>query len=1109
MFMKKQLVLVGALLLSCGLPSWNGYVANAASQPQQEQASQSMMTITGTVVDEKGEPIIGASVVEKGTFRGTATDIDGNFALKVKPGSIIKFSYLGCKTKEEKASSSMKVTLAENNEVLDEVVVVGYGTQKKVNVTGAVSTVDIAKQMEGRPVQDVGKALQGAVPGLSVLSTSGDINKSPSLTIRGVGTLSNGEASNPLIIVDGVPMDDISFLNTQDIESISVLKDAASSSIYGTRGAFGVILINTKSAKPVEKVTISYNSNYGWDHATYLPNYPSVPDQIIALGQANARTGSQNELFGMDLDLMLPYAQAWQQQHGGKKAGYREMQLFQSMDNVGDYFIDENGQGYFYADWDVQNIMFKKASPNMSQNLSVQGTSGKTNFYMSFGYNTKDGILNYGDNSLHKYNASVNVTTQLTNWLQVGARFNYSDKSYKEPNTRRYIYQYMWRWGSFFEPYGTIDGIDCRNTVAYLKQAGTSKDNSSFTRLNAFLKADVTKDITLNADYTIGIDNGNYSEPGLPVYCYNTWGSGFTPPSYVSSKSSTYILNSNTKQTSWAVNVYGNWHKIFNQDHTVNVMLGGNGEGNSYQYFWGQRMGLLDPNLPEENLATGDQTTSSSKSHWGSCGYFGRVNYDYKGIYLLELNGRYDGSSRFPKSDQWAFFPSGSIGYRFSMEKYWDKLRDIINNGKIRASYGEIGNEAVGDYMFISTISSISQSNVHWLNSSGVKVSEYGMPTLVSTSLSWERIRTIDLGLDLGFLNDKFTLSFDWFQRENRDMLAPGQVLPDVLGADAPYMNAGNLQTRGWEINLNWRQRFGDWNVYANFNIGDAKIKVKKWTNDSRLLNTYYSGATYGDIWGFETDRYFTTDDFNADGSLKSGIASQKGLEQGDFHYGPGDIKFKDLDGNGVIEGGKGTAGDHGDLKVIGNSTPRYEYSFRVGGSWRGFDIDCFFQGVGKRDMWTQSAFVMPMMRGADGVYDNMTSYCSYNYETGVYDINQSYKYPRMYPGNSGYGTVPGIARGDHNFYPQSKYLVNMSYLRFKNLTLGYTLPENLTRKAYMQKVRVYFSADNLCLLHRGNDYPIDPEVNASETDTDYANGTWGRVAPITRTLSFGLQVTF
>ena len=443
----------------------------------------------------------------------------------------------------------------------------------------------------------------------------------------------------------------------------------------------------------------------------------------------------------------------------------------------------------------------------------------------------------------------------------------------------------------------------------------------------------------------------------------------------------------------------------------------------------------------------------------------------------------------------------------------------MVSNGKLRASFGEIGNEAVGDYMFESLITQVDRDDVHWVDGNqenANKLPMFNTPDLVEPILTWERIRTTDVGLDLGFLNNELSVGFDWYQRENTDMLAPSQVLPQVLGTDAPMANAGTLRTRGWELTLDWHHRFGEFNVYANFNLADSKTVVTKWESKAKLLNQNYSGKTYGDIWGFETDRYFEESDFtgqNADGTWNyaNGIASQKGLEQGSFHYGPGDVKFKDLDGNGVIDGGEGTADKHGDLKVIGNFLPRYEYSFHLGGAWRGFDLDLFFQGVGKRHVWTVSSMNFPLMREADlAIYDHQLSYNRVIYKNGLknverYEVNQANKYPRLFPGNDPQGNISVIDAGTNNYYPQSRYLTDMSYLRLKNVTLGYTLPKELTRKAYIQKARIYLSASNLFLLYKGNDLPVDPEINAG---AGLKYGGWGRTAPITRTLSFGMQVT-
>ena len=404
-------VAISALFLSSGNVMATQTVSNSSLEVTEQMQTQ---TVTGLVVDAKGEAVIGASVVEKGTTNGIVTDLDGKFTLNVTQGATLQISFVGYQTQEVKASKSMRITLKEDTELLDEVVVVGYGVQKKANLTGAVSTVDVSKTLEARPQSDVTKALQGVVPGLSIINTSGKLNSEPSITIRGTGTLSNSAKSAPLIVVDGVPMEDISFLNTQDIENISVLKDAASTSIYGTRAAFGVVLITTKAAKKVDKVSVNYTNNFAWDTPSILPNYPDVATQARALRSANLRAGLDNELFGMYMnDEFISKAESWKERHGGKKAGYREMVPGDDFDLLA------NGKGLYYADWDVVGIMFRNWKPSQSHNISVQGTSGKTNYFLSFGYNHEEGVMTFNPDDLKKYNA--NITLQQT--LPIGCNW--------------------------------------------------------------------------------------------------------------------------------------------------------------------------------------------------------------------------------------------------------------------------------------------------------------------------------------------------------------------------------------------------------------------------------------------------------------------------------------------------------------------------------------------------------------------------------------------------------------------------------------------------------------------------------------------------------------
>ena len=1083
------------------------------------------ISVVGKVVDANGEPLVGASVVEAGTSNGTITDLDGAFVLSVEPNVTLVVSYVGYKDQEVRAHKDMVVMLREDTQILDEVVAIGYGTQKKANLTGAVTTVDVSKTLESKTESDVTKALQGAVPGLTITNATGDLNADPTVVIRGIGTLSNSGVSTPLYVVDGVPMENLGYLNANDIESISVLKDASATSIYGTRAAFGVVLVTTKTAKTQEKVSVTYNNNFAWSRATALPDYPDVLSQAQALTDANSRAGLASELFGMYLnsDAFVQGATKWAEwaaTQGWKnnKSPYRKMEY--GLD------WDENG---FYADWDVAGIMFNNATPSQQHNLSVSGNSGKTNYYMSLGYNHQQGLMNFNPDKMDKFNAAVNISTKVNNWLEIGARFNMQHRIYSYPYVRgQGTYQYVWRWGSFFGPYGYFEDAegnqyDGRNMIGFRKAAagpdgegGDTYQKRMNMRAGGFIKLNLAKGLTFHADYTYTYRAGRYKGVGYDEDIVNTWslfGENFT---HGAINTSTFIETENTHYYNHVANAYFNYNGSWGGNN-LNVMVGANVDKNEYEYLYYERHAMQDQNLPELALCAEDYSYSHSHTHNGSAGIFARINYDYKGIYLVELSGRADASSKFPTSQQWAFFPSGSLGYRLSEEAYFADAKEYVSNLKLRASYGSIGNQEIGSNMFLETMSKTT-NGVSWLGTGSSKYDYFGQPKMVDPTLTWETITTTNVGVDLGFLKNELNVNFDWYQRDTKGMLAPGQELPQVVGATAAYENAGALRTRGWELTVDWRHVFRDADdlaVHANFNIGDYKATITEWESND-LINTKYSGKEYGEIWGFETDRYFTWDDFttDADGNITGyaeGIASQKGLEKDKgFTYGPGDIKFVDQNGDGVIDWGDGTKDNHGDLVKIGNSTPRWQYSFRLGADWKGFDIDLFFQGVGKRDAWSPSAFVMPLTRGADAIYAWQTDYITEEDYLNK-NINQDAAYPRMWPGNAGQGVASSsiLDAGKNNFYPQDKYLMNLSYLRLINLTVGYTLPQNLTRKATIEKVRIYASFNNLVdLINHTAQYGFDPEVSTGSGTGSFGNGTYGRTEPLMRSYSFGLQVT-
>jgi len=508
-----------------------------------------------------------------------------------------------------------------------------------------------------------------------------------------------------------------------------------------------------------------------------------------------------------------------------------------------------------------------------------------------------------------------------------------------------------------------------------------------------------------------------------------------------------------------------------------------NAEDDEYINFYAERKDMLDPSKPELNLATGDQLVGSGHTHAAYAGFFGRINYGYKDKYLLELNGRYDGSSAYSPEKRWALFTSGSVGYRISSEPFMDFIKPLFTDLKLRASLGTIGNLNVGGQYFIPTMSSYSAD---WVVG-GVTVNTFHNPIAVAKSLSWEKVNTLDFGLDFGLLKNYISGSFDWYQRTTKGMLSTNKVAA-TFGANAPRTNQGNMQDRGFEVEVQMNYPVNDdLKLFAILSFNNNKAVITKWNNQAEVIDDYYSGAVYGDIWGFETDGYFQSDDEVANSP------SQSKLETGNFTYGPGDVKFKDLNGDGVIDGGTSTADDHGDLTVIGNTQPHYLYGFQFGGNWKGFDLYVFLQGVGKRDFWGLGDMVIPMYSGAQILYKHQLDYWTKD--------NRHAKYPRPYAGNSG-GTIGGIDAGGNNFYPQSKYLMNLAYCRLKNLTIGYSLPDHIVDHLHLQNVRIYVSGQNLTEIDNVG-VPLDPEI------TDGQLGYTGRTFPFQRNYSFGVQVTF
>lgn len=1099
----------------------NMYAARAEKPSASNVYQQTRILVSGRILDSSGQPVPGASIIEKGTTNGVNTGIDGKFTISVKSGSSLEVSCIGYETVSVAASENLSVTLREDTQFLDEVVVVGFGTQKKVNMTGSVAAVDVDKAFGSKPITDVSKGLQGVVPGLSITYNSNDLNASPTMKIRGTGSI-NGD-NTPLILLDGVEVPDLSFVNPDNIKSISVLKDAASASIYGSRAAWGVVLITSKDGSAVkDKVSITYSNNFSWNQPIGLPKYITDKEGVLAqleegmLAQKNV-DGSRIEAFGMYYDTIGKGITTWFDKYSGN--------LSNPVYKYGEDYEFVGGTPYYYRVSDPNKEIFK-TSFSQTHNLSVTGNTGKTNYNIGLGYTMNDGTLKAAKkNDVKRYNLNLSTNTQVKNWLNIGTKVMYVEKEYEYPygysqsKGATGLLYYVMRFPAFF-PFGISDGskladgtyasdsaatgegLYFRHGNAYVANESICSSKDQYLTLGGNVRINLAPGLSFYGDYTRGRYNYENRSMRQPYYVAN-WSfpkkaavttNDFLERTYVSKITNTY-------------NAYFDYLFDIQKQHNFAIKVGANAEDLRYDNQSVKVNGVQDVEHPTLNLTDGknEGIVDESLRHRATAGFFGRINYNYKEKYLLELNGRYDGSSSFRTGKQWAFFSSASAGYRISEEKFWTNIKPYVPTLKVRASYGSVGNQALDSwYPYISTMAT---ETVSWIGTDMNHVSTTTTPSAVNPDMTWEKIRTLDIGFDAGFFNNELNVTFDWYQRRNVGMLVAGNEIVRYAGiAVAPLENGGDMKTNGWELQIDYNHAFNkDFAIYGTFTLSDAKSEITKWNNTTGALNSWYKGKKLGEIWGFETDRYFNSSDVNPDGTLKTGTPDQSYLQNGSFRFGAGDIKYKDLNKDGKIDTGKGTIDDHGDLKRIGNQLPRYEYSLRVGAMLKGFDVEVLLQGVGKRDMWSTSSLFIPHAAGAQmNIFENQLDYWT--------ESNQNARFPRPYI-NGAFGSLSGLPgnSGCNNFAPQTKYLNNLAYLRVKNFTVGYTLPQNLTRKIFVEKLRFYFSAQNLFTFDH-IDGVMDPECTGGSSKS-YTNGMdmtmAGRAMPFNRQWSCGLQITF
>lgn len=1024
-------------------------------------APQQSSTIRGKVIDTNGDPVIGANIVEKGTTNGTTTDVEGNFSINAKSGSTLVITFIGYVREEVKANAGrrMEIILQEDSETLEEVVVVGYGTMKKADLTGSVATVG-SEVIEDRPLTNLGAGLQGAIANLNISSSNGAPGTGSTFNIRGTTNLSGG---GPLVLVDGIEMDP-NLINPQDVKDVTVLKDAASASIYGARAAFGVILITTKTGFVSQKPVVSLSANYSINVPTVHANYMNSMEYTQWMNDANTTSNGSNYFDDITMEHVRNYY----------NDPVNNLPVF--------HHPDDAASKYRYCgntDW--YEALNKKSYPMQQYNISVQGGSETAKYMTSAGMFQQDGISKWTDEDYKRFNVLQHVNYKVNNWLQVGLRATLSMVKMNTGPQNKYGSNSL---GAtipgdsrplmpVYHPDGHFAGY-CgdgyfTNQAAWLSQGGSAEMRNNNMYATAFAKLNPFEGLEINFDYTYNYYNYSFKNHVREYIDYDADGNQGSIFPHTSPNQVSY----NKRESQYDVfNAYATYKKKINKVHALEGMIGFNQENATYKGVGLSRNNLIANDIPFLNLATGDRSTSDYMNQWAIRGAFFRLFYAYDDKYLVQVNGRYDGSSRFPKDDRFAFFPTFSLGWRLSQEKFWKPIAHIVNDFKIRGSYGALGNQVLlqgGNDMYYPYISTYTTGEVGYLFSGEKQMGVYA-PGLVSDQLTWETVKQWDLGFNFSMFDSKLTGEFDYYVRTTEDMLTKSKTLPSILGVSEPQMNAADLRTSGWEVALTWKSALQNGLAYsATLSLSDYQAEITKYDNPTKnLSDNYYEGKKLGEIWGFVTDGLFQSDE-EASSWNQSKIVG--------YTQYAGDIKFADLNGDGEVTRGENTVNNSGDLKIIGNETPRYNFGIRGTAEYKGFDFTLFFQGTMKRDIIPSKTFYLSHYTSEWSVPQKM------NYDYWREDNRDAF-FPRA--------RMNGSAVNEN----QTRFMLNGAYIRCKQLALGYTIPKYITEKAKISKLRVYFNADNL-FEFSGMPDTFDPEL---ATVNAY---------PFIRSFSFGANLTF
>jgi TonB-linked SusC/RagA family outer membrane protein len=1038
--------------------------------------------VEGMVKDAQG-PLAGVSVSVKGTTTGTATDIKGAFLLSVPDNAVLTFTLVGYETQEldvraykPATSGTYRIDLTLESQInnLTDVVVVGFGRQKKVNLTGSVGVVS-AKDLADRPVQNVAQALQGLVPGLNISQNNGSLESTPSINIRGTGTIGTS-SSSPLILVDGME-GSLNALNPQDVESISVLKDASAASIYGSRAAFGVILVTTKKGK-AGKTQVNYNNNFKQNQPIILPHMMDSYTFALYFNDASLNGGSGAH---------------FSPEHLQRIKDYQDGKITASIIPNGQFWADGYDRGNANVDW--YNAIYKDHAFSQEHNLSLTGGGEKTSYYVSGNYLDQGGLMRFNTDGYKRYGVTAKINNKISDYVEL----NYSTRFLREELHRPSamsdgLYEGLGRQGwptlPLYDPNGFL--YSSPSPALGLAEGGVDNTVKDWNYHQLQLVIEPVKGWRTFAEFNYRIQNQFRHWDAQQTYNHDVNG---VP--YLYGKDSN-VYEYGFKENYFNTNIYSEYTKSLGK-HNFKVLAGYQFESTQYRDVSAQRNGIIVSDIPTLNTTSGVDAdgkviapaVSGQYQKWATTGVFGRLNYDYDGKYLLEGNLRYDASSRFRADQRWELFPSISGGWNVAREDFWKGLSDVIGTFKFRASYGSLGNQNTNTWYPTYAVMPVGTANGTWLVN-GIQPNTSSGPELVSSTLTWETVKSYNVGVDFGMFKDRLTGSFDWYNRKTLNMVGPAPELPVTLGIGVPQTNNTDLKSIGYELEVAWKDRLKNGLGYnLKFLLSDNQTTVTRYPNETGSLDTYRAGQKLGEIWGFTTVGIAKTQQ-EMDAHLATLSNGQSVLGS---QWSAGDIMYADYNGDGKLDYGNSTESAPGDRHLIGNNSPRYRVGLDIGFDFKGFDLRAFFQGVLKRDYWSDSYFFWGATNDkwwSTGLVQHEDYFR--NDPASPLGMNTDAYYPR-----------PIFGTGK-NQQEQTRYLQDASYIRLKNLQLGYRLPLNLVKRIGAQNVRIYASGENLVTWTKLSKI-FDPET------IDYlVNGntnTGGSVYPLSKVVSLGLSVTF